>query len=359
MRALSMALSMAALARLQVHARRTMETDLLHASLEQVAANEAGGEVAARTNSSYLRKDYSFCINGEGELHCDEFSVIRVVTAMYNRRKRGPNKMSCEPSNDGQEEGCDLNNFEMVHAKCGGYTSCQIQPEDHWSCEESGFTFMRVVFECEATPPHVDEHHEEGDGANDPPSIKVMAPDLRNQGLGAEDDQGVETPLKEMMDDTKPVVVKGTKGGKVVKAIKAEDREDIEITFKPCYRMDRFSKIYNIFSTGIHEATLGRLTGCGAYEGCFKVLFKKDGEEFWYTDENAAPTPQEVYAGELVYTTDWKEWLVSFQGLTGLRRSDYWSWGICLPKTEGVQNAIERWDDLKALQAAIDAQELE
>jgi len=88
------------------------------------------------------------------------------------------------------------------------------------------------------------------------------------------------------------------------------------------------------------------LTNCGKNEGCFHLTFP-DGSA--YTDQNVPPTAEELAQGDLTKAKD-SLW-VTFRG-TGLKRNDYGTWGVCLPKTSELQLAVTLWNAMRKGQAA-------
>jgi len=63
-----------------------------------------------------------------------------------------------------------------------------------------------------------------------------------------------------------------------------------------------------------------------------------------YTDQNVPPTAQELAQGDLTEAQD-SLW-VTFRG-TGLKRNDYSTWGICMPKTRDLQLATTLWEAMR------------
>lgn len=277
--------------------------------LSHKAAEKVDSELNA-TVGIWEKKDISFCIREEAELICDEDSRIVIRTATYNKRKKHlKTNIACEPTSDEQEGGCGTRNTDMVKSKCDGHRTCTIGPEEHPMC---GFTFMRVNYGCESVP-----------------AVKEEEEVLELPATGTD---GTEQPAK-------PLVVKGTKGLRVIKAIQEQEERDETVEFQKCYRQDRLSMI----KAGKY---LDRLTGCGDHEGCFKVYFEDaNGQERWYEDETREPSNEEFLKGHLVEAGD--RWVVTFSPGIGLTRSDYWSWGVCLPLNEGKEFAMATWNSLK------------
>jgi len=73
-----------------------------------------------------------------------------------------------------------------------------------------------------------------------------------------------------------------------------------------------------------------------------------------YQDDDAEPTCEELSEGELKEVGE-NMW-VTYEGIpwkktpdgTGLKRNDYGSWGICLPKTETLTSAVPLWQTMRA-----------
>mmetsp|Transcript_52572 Transcript_52572/g.118410 ORF Transcript_52572/g.118410 Transcript_52572/m.118410 type:complete len:352 (+) Transcript_52572:75-1130(+) len=324
---------------------------------EAVLSSEA--EQSAEAEAEWEAKESRFCIKDEVKLTCDDDSIIVVRTGAYNRALQDRvTGQACTPFAGGSEASCKVMNKNMLKAKCNGKRSCIIKPEDHRSCQSDPFTFMRVRYECEAGPSReetvevadapvetpetlteeaappqivaVEEHVPE------PPSKPVV---LKAKPAKLTDDalQTVEkTADLEMMDDQKPVVVMGVKGDRAKKNIDvAQPKQHVTIEMKPCFRTDRFTLMYRM-------KFLDRLTNCGDYEGCFKLKFP-DGKV--YKKEKSVPTTDQLLAGELVKGGD--SILVTFNGIK-LQRNSYWTWGVCLPKTQGLQFAMDTFESLKA-----------
>merc|ERR1719410_309520 len=124
------------------------------------------------------------------------------------------------------------------------------------------------------------------------------------------------------------------------KDVEMQKQRTEEYSMKPCYRLDRGTKFWRM-------DYLGRLITCAEYEGCFKVRFENEqGKEVWLTKEKETPKIDQLLQGELVQSKD--NPLITFRGI-GLKRNDYWSWGVCLPKTKGVAFALQTWESLKEL----------
>lgn len=117
-----------------------------------------------------------------------------------------------------------------------------------------------------------------------------------------------------------------------------------EIQLVPCYRWTRWQRIQNYEFFGDWsslENFLARLTDCGHDEGCFMVNFMGG---IIYSDLQEQPTSSELVKGELVKATD-SRW-VTWRGI-GLKRNDFGTWGICLPKTQSMDYAVSIWEELR------------
>merc|ERR1719410_1740871 len=115
------------------------------------------------------------------------------------------------------------------------------------------------------------------------------------------------------------------------------------ISLVPCFRWTRFQKLGNgeVFGDWQSWELLARLTNCGMQEGCFHLTFPHDKV---YSDHELPPKTTELVQGKLTEAPD-SLW-VTFRG-TGLKRNDYGTWGICLPKTSDMQLAVELWNAMK------------
>jgi len=339
-------LSFVVFASIEVHARRLTGEEQAQVKLASEAAGkeEAGAltEIGAESDSKWEPKDFRFCISEEAELVCDPDSIIKVRSAFYNKFKKDlKTGKTCEPGTAGTDTiaPCSQKNTIKIQDKCNGLTTCTLLPEEHKLCAKAPFTFMRVNYECESAPPRKEK---KDNSATLGTETYVEPPSIPQPDNSEAPSKVIEDKLtgEKVMDDTKPVKIKGDKGIVARKQVDIQKERTEEYTMKPCYRLDRGTKFWRM-------DYLGRLTTCGEYEGCFKVRFENEqGKEVWFTKEKETPAMEQLLKGALVRTKD--SWLVTFRGI-GLKRNDYWSWGVCLPKTKGVDYAVQTWESLKEL----------
>lgn len=339
-------LLLVAFASIEIHARRLTGEEQAQVKLASEAAGraEAGAltELGAESDSKWQPKDYRFCISEEAELACDTDSIIKVRTAMYNKIKKDTQTgKTCEPGTAGTDSSfpCSAKNTDKIKDKCDGLTTCTILPSEHRLCTKSPFTFMRVNYECESAPPRQEKKHNSATLGTETYVEPVKLPQPDNSEAPSKVIEDTLTGEK-VMDDTKPVKIKGDKGIMARKDVEMQKQRTEEYSMKPCYRLDRGTKFWRM-------DYLGRLTTCAEYEGCFKVRFENEqGKEVWFTHEKETPPVEELLKGELVQSRD--NPLITWKGI-GLKRNDYWSWGICLPKTKGVAFALQTWESLKEI----------
>uniref|UniRef100_A0A7S4SWP7 Uncharacterized protein n=1 Tax=Alexandrium monilatum TaxID=311494 RepID=A0A7S4SWP7_9DINO len=112
---------------------------------------------------------------------------------------------------------------------------------------------------------------------------------------------------------------------------KLEQDLGLNVSFNPCYRKTRLAKLF------------GRLTNCPEREGCFKLLFP-NGTVF--EDPEHPPSHDDILQASLGEGADslWVTWRS-----IGLKRNDYNTWGLCLPKdnADGKHYAMAVFNTLK------------
>mmetsp|Transcript_96783 Transcript_96783/g.269118 ORF Transcript_96783/g.269118 Transcript_96783/m.269118 type:complete len:275 (+) Transcript_96783:53-877(+) len=257
------------------------------------------GTVAVRERShiddTWLGKSDVWCASADHSITCDEDSIIHVRSAFFNRQKRP----SCEPLLSGRESGCRANATDSVAKKCDNKKTCSLTAANHAACAEKPYWMIRVVWECVADPVEHEEEDAEEEGA------QVILSKV-----------GVEDKVKK--DVIEPLQTR-----------------DLTVELVPCYRHTRIHQLLHLH--------FGRLTSCRKHEGCFKISFA-DGHV--YRDPAVAPTEEDLLKGELVTGKDSK-W-ITWKGI-GVVRNDFDTWGLCLPKNQGMQYALELFHSLKAL----------
>lgn len=237
--------------------------------------------------TSAFGKSAVWCASAGHRIACAGESVIHIRSAFFNRRKRA----SCMPLKSGGKAGCRPNVTDMVTGVCENTKSCKLTPAHHAACAKKPFSLIRVVWDCIANP------------ASTTPKVINKA--------------ALDQPTKKERGS-------------------ASKNPDFSLELVPCYRHTRTHLIseFNFF---------GRLTNCHEHEGCFKLNFP-GGKVF--ADPAVPPTEEELESGEVVKGKDSK-W-VTWKGI-GLKRNDYNTWGLCLPKDEGLDFAITIFDNIKAM----------
>jgi len=326
--------------------------------------------LTAETHSrEWQKKTYLFCLSTEQVIECDgEKEKMVVATAMYNRNQK-LRKEVCGAELGSKWRSCDVDAKEMVTYRCEGTQKCHLVPSDHAHCAEDAFYQMRLVIKCSAgeprpepprgncpheqdhpciegmlttTKPEPDAHKLAGYAAYLPESAQRYLPDAAKKLLNA--------PQKATTTE-EPVVVENVAELKVIKAKVTKEIENpylVGLSLVPCYRFTRTEKLMNgeFFGNLREWEILARLTKCGTNEGCFQLTFP-DGSTF--KDQRVPPSAEELAQGDLTEASD-NLW-VTFRG-TGLKRNDYGSWGICMPKTRDLHFATTLWEAMRKGEAA-------
>jgi len=317
---------------------------------------EAELGLGALSNQTWLVKTLDWCSLQEAELACDEDSIIKVKSAFYRRVQ----KPDCKPAHSDKSVTCPPNALELLGGTCDERRHCDVPAKVHEaSCPENPFTFIRVRYECVAGTPKVDDAFL-GDGATEVATTGTTTTTSPKEK--PREPQTPRTPLQEVnaqeADQEVTVLPQGgneatsstssttstmlIRGDQVVKAEVQQELANIHqiLAIKPCYRFTRVQRIRAL-------SPLARLTTCDGDEGCFKVDFD-DGRR--YTAFEEEPEAHTFLSGHLVAGDD--SWRVSFLGI-GLERNDYGTWGVCLPKTEGLEFAVSMFHGLQAVHAAL------
>jgi len=332
-------------------------------------SEEATHNMSAETHArEWQKKTYLFCLGAEQMIECNgEKEKIEIFTAMYNRNQKLRKEVCGVPEPGSKWRNCGVDAKEMVRYRCEGTQRCQLIPSDHAICPEDPFYQMRLVIKCSAgeprpEPPRANCPHEqdhpctEGMASTttpelDPVKLAGYAADLPDNAR-----QYLPDAAKKLLDAPKsttteePLVIENVAELKVVKAQVTKEIEDPSlegVSLVPCYRFTRTQKMSNgnLFGSWRDWQILARLTNCGKNEGCFHLAFP-DGSV--YKDQNVPPTSEQLAQGDLTQAKD-NLW-VTFRG-TGLKRNDYGTWGVCMPKTKDLQFATELWEAMRKGQA--------
>jgi len=282
-------------------------------------------EHASVQTGAWQRKTYMFCLNEVAEIKCDgPDQMMQVSSAFYNRNTK-TDGTECGP-HESEWKSCAVNANEMVSRQCDNTNICHLLPSEHATCEEEAFQQMRVVVKCRTAG--------KGDAIRTEPPRPGLE-DIPTTTASSEETQA------DLQGDPQPMIVKEMNDGHL---------EQVE--FVPCYRS---LTVQHTLGGDVHSDTWqaelsSSVTNCGPQEGCFHLNFP-DGKA--YSDENQPPAPEELVKGELAETGEhmWKTYngvgLRQVDYGIGLKRNDYATWGICLPKTETLQYAVALWDAMK------------
>mmetsp|Transcript_14687 Transcript_14687/g.28951 ORF Transcript_14687/g.28951 Transcript_14687/m.28951 type:complete len:430 (-) Transcript_14687:41-1330(-) len=309
---------------------------------------------------SWERKTYEFCVNEGNLVECGGVSdeggnvdqVIDDISVWYNRKtmlgtKAQHNVRDCQKTDASisSAKSCVADYVGNLE-KCKGRQSCFISPSDHPHCDREEFSCLRLRITCgTGKPTDVLE-------PTDPSTRQAVQIGCtkNSQGQCVDTDKGSESEVRqEETTTTTPqvlVVEVAAQLGEVRHKVQKEVENPylIDIELVPCYRWKRHQKIFEkheIFGSWKHYEFLARLTDCGHEEGCFMVKFPNGAV---YSDENEVPTSSEIAKGELEKADD--NFWVTWRGI-GLKRNDYNTWGVCLPKTRSMDFAVLQWEFLR------------
>jgi len=270
-----------------------------HANLSQGSDAELG----------WLVKTEKYCTGKTATLFCDDHSIINVKKAVYNRNRPAQEEEAdaCRPV-EGPEKGCEVfKDAEKVIGKCNGQRTCVLEPTEHVWCDKDPFWTLRVIFECvTGSPPTAIEDIKGTESQEDPEEMAVV-PEVKQKDY-----------VKHAVDDL----------------VNDPDAE-AEAEFVPCYRYKRSELLMKL-------QFFDDLTNCTKREGCFKVTFP---DNTVFTDPEKPPTPKELLKAD--YSPGHDSYWLTFKPV-GLQRNEFHTWGVCLPKGEGIDFAIETFDRLKA-----------
>jgi len=236
--------------------------------------------------------------------------------------------------------------------KCEKTQKCKIMPRDHPHCDGGEFSSLRLIILCaigKPTEPLNGQSMQMGctknsqgqcvDTTKDDESKVRLTATLPYGGDGAETTilSGGGGDGRDSTSTVEPFVVEiAAQMGEVQHQVKKEVENPfvMDIELVPCYRWHRTTKIFKrheIFGNWKHYEFLARLTNCGHEEGCFMVKFPHGTI---YNDAKVEPASSEIAKGELEKADD--HFWVTWRGI-GLKRIDYNTWGVCLPKTRTME----------------------
>jgi hypothetical protein len=279
-------------------------------------AAESGSNTEIGGNGAWQRKTYMFCLSEVAEIKCDgPDQMMQVTSAVYNRNTKADGN-ECEPLQS-EWKSCKVNAKQMVEKQCKDTSGCHLIPDDHAHCEDEPFQQMRLVIKCRTA----------GDG-----------------------DEIKKQPPRAGLD----ISVARVEGQEIAPAVIKELNDDHlqEVAFTPCYRSLTVEKVVegDIESDSWRAQLSSTVTSCGEHDGCFHLTFPGG---MVYSDPDEEPTSEELVKGELKEVGE-NMW-VTYEGVglqkidygIGLKRNDYGSWGICLPKTKTLQFAASLWDTMR------------
>jgi len=277
-------------------------------------ADAAGGPGAA-----WQKKTYLFCLNEVAQIKCDgEDQMMQVSSAVYNRNAKA-GETECTPF-ESSWKSCKVDAKKMVETQCKATGVCHLIPSDHAVCDEEPFQQMRLVIKCRTAGPG-----------------ETPRPEPARPGMEFTTTAPVVADEKKLVAADVPII--------------PEDHLE-KISFTPCYRSLKVESVIDgdIESDSWRAQLASSVSSCGPKDGCFHLTFP-DGVV--YQDEDAEPTCEDLSKGELKEVGD-NMW-VTYEGIpwkatpdgTGIKRNDYNSWGICLPKTATLTSAVPLWKTMR------------
>jgi len=325
-------------------------------------SEEVSHNMSADAHSrDWQKKTYLFCLSTEQVIECEGEEVkMEISTAMYNRNQK-LRKEVCGAVTGSKWRSCGVDAKEMVTQRCEGTQKCHLIPSDHAHCAGDAFYQMRLVIKCSAGKPRPEPPRGNCPHEQDHPCMEGMVPATTTTPAAAKlADYAKYLPesaqhylpdaAKKLLNapttTEEHVVIEDVAPLQVVKAKVTKEIENpylVGLSLVPCYRFTRTGKLMKgeIFGNWREWEILARLTNCGTNEGCFQLTFP-DGSA--YTDENVPPTAQDLALGDLTEAKD--DLWVTFRG-TGLKRNDYGTWGVCMPKTKDLQLATTLWTAMR------------
>mmetsp|Transcript_115244 Transcript_115244/g.223982 ORF Transcript_115244/g.223982 Transcript_115244/m.223982 type:complete len:391 (-) Transcript_115244:114-1286(-) len=311
---------------------------------------------AVMRSRAWQRKTFEFCISAHQTVSCEgNHERMEILEAAYNRKARAPSGEECKTADDGAWESCDANGKQLVKEKCEGTQQCHLMPSDHPHCSRHPFTLMRLRIQCSAGEPRPEPLQTQTFGvvtANASTTPNIAKPFLQAARLPEGATQYLPEVVKQTMPDlqestTGPLIIEEVRPQIVVKNTITKEIDNpylVGLSLVPCFRWTRLQKLRKreVFGNWQDWEIFARLTNCGVQEGCFHLTFP-NGKV--YSDDQTPPTNAALVEGELTAAPD--SYWITFRG-TGLKRNDYGTWGICLPKTSDMQFAVALWDAMKS-----------
>jgi len=313
-------------------------------------------------NGAWQRKTFEFCVNSHFKIHCEgDNERMEILQAVYNRKARSPAGEECKAAHDGTWESCEVDGKQTVKEQCEGTQHCHLVPTDHPSCPDQAFTCMRLRIQCSVGEPRPEPPRTQTGGmitalASTTPDVAELVhqaahlPESAQQYL-PEAAKQLLPDLQESTTTEKPVLIAEVRPLSEVKNTITKEIENpylVGLSLVPCFRWTRLQKMGNGEVLGDWRSweILARLTNCGVQEGCFHLTFPHGKV---YSDDQKPPPNAALVQGELTEEPD--SYWVTFRG-TGLKRNDYGTWGVCLPKTSDIEFAVALWDAMKKGHAA-------
>jgi len=321
-----------------------------------VAESVDSSSDAELRSGAWQRKTFEFCIGAQQKIECEgNEEKMEILQAVYNRKSRAPNGEECKTVNDWTRESCDVDGKEMVKEQCEGTQQCHLIPNDHPHCSNA-FTVMRLRIQCSAGEPRPEPLRTQNAGrvtssVSTTPDVAELVHQAAHLPEAAE--QYLPEAAKQLLPvvqgsttSQKPVLIEEVRPQLAIKSAVTKEIENpylVGLSLVPCFRWTRLQKLGNGEVLGDWRSweVLARLTNCGVQEGCFHLTFPHGKV---YSDDQRPPSNAALVQGSLTEAPD--SYWVTFRG-TGLKRNDYGTWGICLPKTSDMQHAVALWDAMK------------
>jgi len=312
--------------------------ELAHGSLLE-AVGSAVSQRRAAAGSGWLKSRRRWCISSEAVLSCDERSIIQVDSAFYANLPQVEGA-ACAPRAGAGRASCEANATGSVSGLCRGRRRCAVPPSSHPSC--ATITAIRIAWGCVAGSPGTAEADLQparprgaGGGARPAVAGRVEQPRADDGVEPWEDGRAVAGKVEqphaddevEPWEDEEDEFVRGDvvpqkRAELDSEALKLKEDGGLEVSFEPCFR------IWGWMGPLRRINLWGNPTDCPEREGCFKLRWA-DGRV--YADPQQPPSRGEVLQASLSEGKD--SWWVTFSGI-GVQKSDYDTWGVCLPDRE-------------------------